>query len=369
MARIRLGVLGLLAASLLAGAFTRVPENLVLSLIGIAVALPAAAVASARRPQLAVALMLLAGVGTALNAGGSAGGIGYFGLCALALLSVLVSGWQRGAVFTLAALALLAERLVASSFNVGWLPWIGGVIVSACGAAVICHEQGLLAQLRAAQADLAERSRAEERARIARDLHDVIAHSLTVSLMHIAGARLAIEHDPADASRALAEAERLGRESLDEVRSIVGLMRTDSGPEGSALAPTPGLSRLDELVQRFRTAGAEISFEPDDRLGAVPATVGTTAYRIAQEALTNAAKHAPGSPVLVRIASGGDRLELSVESGGPPGDGHGHGLETMRERAEAVGGSFAAGPADLGGGIGWRVRASLPAAPRAGDAR
>ncbi len=365
VSRIRLAVVGLLALFLLGGAFTRIPNDPMLSAVGIAVALPAAAVASARRPRLAVALSLLAGIGVVLDAGGSHSSLGYFGLCALALLCVLIAGPRRGAVFTIAALALLGERLVSSSFDVGWLPWIGGVAVSAVGAAVIVHEQRLLAQLRIAQADLAARSRAEERARIARDVHDVIAHSLTVSLMHITGARLAVEHDPAGAARALAEAERLGRESLDEVRSIVGLLRTGADADSSALTPTPGIARLDELVERFRAAGAEISLERGKELEQVPATVGATAYRIAQEALTNAAKHAPGSTVLVRVATPGGRLELSVESDGPPAGGRGHGLQTMRERAEAVGGTVIVGPAELAGGTGWQVRASLPS-PGAG---
>ena len=154
---------------------------------------------------------------------------------------------------------LLAESWVLVRADLGWLPWMAGVSVSAGVAILVGRDRALLAELRAAQAGLAERSRAEERNRIARDLHDVIAHSLTVSLLHISGARLALEHDPDDAARALAEAERLGRESLDEVRSIVGLMRSGDGAAANgaagSLAPVPGLDGVGELVERFRGAG------------------------------------------------------------------------------------------------------------------
>ena len=104
-------------------------------------------------------------------------------------------------------------------------------------ALLVRHELELVEQLRAAQAGLAERARAEERNRIARELHDVIAHTLTVSLLHVTSARLAVEHDPADAGRALAEAERLGRESLTEVRTTIGLLHDERG--GLARRPWP----------------------------------------------------------------------------------------------------------------------------------
>jgi signal transduction histidine kinase len=304
-----------------------------------------------------------------LAAGGSHDSLGYFGLCALAFLCVLTAGITPGHLFACAAVALLLGRLVSGGFSTDWLPWIGGVIVSALAASVIVYEQRLLTQLQAAQADLAQRTRTQERARIARDLHDVIAHSLTVSLLHISAARMAVEHDPDDADRALAEAERLGRESLDEVRAIVGMTRADSDGDGaSLLAPTPGLESLDELVQRYRTAGADIQIDVETGAANVPATVGTTAYRIAQEALTNAARHAAGWPVEVRLSVPNGSLEMDVLSGGPPAalprtSSGGHGLNSMRERAEAVGGVLEAGPAPPGDGAGWRVHASLPLKP------
>jgi signal transduction histidine kinase len=216
---------------------------------------------------------------------------------------------------------------------------------------------GLVAQLRAAQAGLAERARAEERNRIARELHDVIAHALTVSLLHIGSARLAVltdPADPADAARALDEAERLTRDSLTEVRSTVGSLRQDG--DTTTWAPLPGADAIPALVERFRAAGADVAVTTNGDVGQLSATTGLAVYRILQEALTNSAKHAPGAPTAVRLAVAGDAVHLEVDSAAAPGSGSGLGLLSMRERAESLGGSCSAGP----GGHGWLVRADLP---------
>ena len=231
----------------------------------------------------------------------------------------------------------------------------GGVTFTVFAALLVRHQFDLVNQLREAQAGLAERSRAEERNRIARELHDVIAHSLTVSLLHVTSARLAVEYEPAEAAKSLAEAERLCRQSLAEVRSTVGLLRHDAdttdGPR-----PVPGIDRVPELVGQFRVAGAGVSLQVDGDTGNLPATVGSAVYRILQESLTNAAKHAPGSVVEVRLAVRPRSVKLQVDSAGLPGQGSGMGLLSMRERAEALGGRCTARPA----GDGWTVRAELP---------
>jgi len=351
---IRWPAVGVLAAFLLAGAFTRDPRDLVLSLIGIVVALAAASLVAGYGPRAALLLALVSGAGVALDAGTRGNCLAWFGLCVLAFCCVIAAGPRLGALFLLAAVLLLASHMVTRHPDLGWLPWIAGVTVSAAGAALIARERRLLTELRTAQAGLAERSRAEERNRIARDLHDVIAHTLTVSLLHVSSARLAVEHEPEEAARALAEAERLGRESLDEVRSIMGMLRTDA--DRGTTAPVPRADRIPALVERFQTAGAPITLSVDGDLARVPAMSGATLYRILQEALTNATKHAPGRHIEVQVSICGGRAELGVDSAGPPTGGHGLGLITMRERAEAVGGSCEAGP----GGSGWRVHASVP---------
>jgi signal transduction histidine kinase len=355
---VRWPAVGVLAAFLVAGVFTRHPRDLLLSLIGIVVALAAGSLLAGYGPRAALLLALVSGAGVALDAGTRGNCLAWFGLCVLAFCCVIAAGPRLGALFLLAAVLLLASHMVTRHPDLGWLPWIAGVTVSAAGAALVVRERRLLTQLRTAQAGLAERSRAEERNRIARDLHDVIAHSLTVSLLHVSSARLAVEHEPAEAARALAEAERLGRESLDEVRSIVGMLRTDA--DRGTTAPVPGADGIPALVERFQAAGAPITLSVDGDLARVPATSGATLYRILQEALTNAARHAPGRRVEVQVSARGGRAELDVLSAGPPRNGRGMGLITMRERAEAVRGSCEAGP----GGTGWRVHASLPISRR-----
>ncbi len=183
----------------------------------------------------------------------------------------------------------------------------------------------------------------------------MIAHSLTVSLLHVTSARLAVEHDLADAARALAEAERLGRQSLAEVRATMGLLRSD--PAGGIAAPVPGADQLPRLVQQVRDAGADVSLVVDGDLRGLPATTGSTVYRIVQEALTNASTHARGSAVVVHVVIRNGQVDVSVDSAGSPGRGSGLGLLSMRERAQAVGGTCSAGP----GGRGWLVHACLPA--------
>jgi signal transduction histidine kinase len=284
----------------------------------------------------------------------------WFALLVLSAWCVLFAGERSGLVYGILIVLLFAgEWLFGPHGDVGWAPWIASVIVIALITALVRHEFLLVEQLRVAQADLAERSRAEERNRIARELHDVIAHSLTVSLLHITSARLAVEHDPADASRALAEAERLGRQSLTEVRATMGLLRLGGG---DGLAPVPGAGQLADLVEQVRNAGADVSLVIEGDIAGVPGTTGSTIYRIVQEALTNATRHAPGCQVRVDVAAQRGRADVAVESAGPPTEGSGLGLASMRERAQAVGGTCTAGP----GGRGWMVRASLPFQPGLG---
>jgi signal transduction histidine kinase len=238
----------------------------------------------------------------------------------------------------------------------GWGAWLAGVTLTAAFSILIRRDRDLLRQLRQAQAGLAEQARVAERNRIARELHDVIGHTLTVSLLHVQSARLAVQHDPADAARALAEAERLGRECLAEVRTTVGMLREDDGP--ASTAPLPGAGGLPALVEQFRSAGADVTLTVGGDAARLPATTGLAVYRIVQEALTNAVKHAPGSPTEIRLNVSGNEVTLTADSRAEPGPGTGTGLGvvSMRERAEALGGTCEAGP----GGRGWLVRATLP---------
>jgi len=305
-----------------------------------------------RRPVLVYAAVATAGI--AMLGHGMSSNLGWFGVCLLTGWCVLAGSRREALAYWVAVMLLFAAEWVWVKPDPGWGAWLAGVTLTAAFSMLIRHDRDLLRQLRQAQAGLAERARAQERNRIARELHDVIGHTLTVSLLHVQSARLAVEHDPADAARALAEAERLGRECLAEVRTTVGMLREDDTADRTA--PLPGAGGLPALVEQFRSAGADVTLAVDGDITGVPATTGLAVYRIAQEALTNAVKHAPGAPTEVRLRVSPGEVTLTADSRAVPGQGTGLGVVSMRERAESVGGSCEAGP----GGRGWLVRATLP---------
>jgi signal transduction histidine kinase len=230
---------------------------------------------------------------------------------------------------------------------------------------VIQRQQRLLAELDRAQARLAEEAAAAERARIAREVHDVVAHSLTVTLLHLSSARLALADRPGDAARALVEAERLARESLADVRRTVGLLGRDG--EGGVVGPLPGAADLGRLVAGFRAAGVAVDLRVEGDVGGLAPGHGLGLYRIVEESVANAARHAPGAAVEVVVAARAGEMVVTVANGPPvrgadpaggSGLGVGLGLAGMRERAALLGGRLVAGPAAGGG---WRVEAVLPA--------
>ena len=323
--------------------------------IGAAVVAIAAAALMVRAQGLQLfALALLVSAAVTVVSNGLSSSVGWLAICVLAGWLVLGIGRTAGLIYLAAALALFGIEWIWVEPDPGWGPWMVGTTFTVAASLLVRHERDLVTQLRAAQASLAESARSEERNRIARELHDVIAHTLIVSQLHVASARLAVENDPASASQALAEAERLGRESLAEVRRAVGLLREDG--DGGRVAPLPGVADLPALIERFRSAGTDVTLTVDGDVDAVPATTGLALYRILQEALTNAVKHASGWPVAVHVTVDGPQARLVVSSDAPPGTGHGVGLSSMRERAASVGGTCTAGP----GGPGWLVEAELP---------
>jgi signal transduction histidine kinase len=343
---------GMLALFTIIATVQRLSESALVTAAGVALTLAGGTLMlrAGRVPLLAGAGIATGGVVVLCT--GWSGNIGWFAICVIAGWCAVAGGVRIAVAYWAAALALFGAEWLWVRSDPGWGAWMAGTTFTVLLLLLVRHEQELVVQLRAAQTSLAESARTEERNRIARELHDVIAHTLVVSQLHVASARLAVEDDPASAAGALAEAERLGRESLAEVRRAVGLLRTDEG----RLAPLPGARDLPALVERFRTAGADVTLTVTGEVEAIPATTGLALYRVAQEALTNAVKHAPGWPVDVEVGVDGTRTELVVESGGPPGRGSGVGLTSMRERAVSVGGTCDAGP----GGRGWLVRAEFP---------
>jgi signal transduction histidine kinase len=206
----------------------------------------------------------------------------------------------------------------------------------------------------------------EERDRLAREIHDVIAHSVSVIAVQAGAARSIAEQRPDRAREALASIERVSRETMVELRRALGTMRAPA--ETTELAPAPGLHALDALAETVRAAGIEVDVVHEGDATGVPASIDLSVYRIVQEALTNTVKHAGPTAAHVLVRADPDWLEVRVTDDGPrPGahlsrdadaemPGGGHGLVGMRERVAMLGGTFEAGP----DGSGFSVRARLP---------
>ncbi|PJJ71447.1 signal transduction histidine kinase [Diaminobutyricimonas aerilata] len=197
-----------------------------------------------------------------------------------------------------------------------------------------------------------------ERTRIARELHDVIAHAVSVVVLQAGAAEQFLDRDPERARKHLAITRRTAQEALEEMRHLLGVLREDD----VHYAPQPGLERVPELVAETRAAGHVVRLETDGAHADVPDGVSLAGYRIVQEALTNVRKHAQHAEVTVLVQTDGERVRVAVRSsaGAPGGDtstGGGHGILGMRERVRVYGGSIDAGPTADGG---WTVDAVLP---------
>lgn len=202
----------------------------------------------------------------------------------------------------------------------------------------------------------AARARAEEQARIARELHDVIAHNVSVMVVQAAAANDVFDTRPERAREALQAIESTGRSALAELRRLLGVVRSD----GAEYAPQPGLDGLDELVAQVRAAGLAVAVSVEGAPRPLPAGIDLSAYRVVQEALTNTLKHAHASHADVALRYGEDTLDVEVRddgTGNGNGGGSGSGLIGMRERVVAFGGSLATGPRTGGG---FAVSARFP---------
>ncbi len=248
------------------------------------------------------------------------------------------------------------------------LGWLGGWLVrSRTELAARLHEDAVRAEDERER--LAELAVADERRRIARELHDIVAHSMSVMVVQAGGARRILDRDPARAGAAAAQIEATGREALAEMRRLLGVLRVDV-----ERAPQPGMEQLGALVERARDAGLPVELRVEGDARPLPAGVDLAGYRIVQEALTNTLKHAGAAPTTVHVRYGDDAVELEVADRGraaaapapvgpePSGPGDaalvGHGLIGMRERVRVTGGELHAGPS-AGGFV---VTARLPIA-------
>jgi len=215
-----------------------------------------------------------------------------------------------------------------------------------------------LAQLERERLERARLAVAEERTRIARELHDVVGHSVSVMTVQASAARRLLRPHQEKEREALLVVEQTGREALAEMRRMVGVLRRPE--EAPALAPQPSLEHLDRLIDQTREAGLPVELRVEGTPEPLPASIDLTAYRLVQEGLTNAIKHARARQAEVVVRYGDGHVELTVTddgSGDGGGESGGHGLVGMRERVSVYGGELDAGPLPTGG---YQLRARLP---------
>ncbi|MGI5152063.1 sensor histidine kinase [Plantactinospora sp. CA-294935] len=228
------------------------------------------------------------------------------------------------------------------------------------------EDRARLSRLEHEQAEALRRAAEHERARIARELHDVVTHNVSVMVIQAGAARKVMRTSPDQAHDALLSVEAGGRAAMAELRHVMGLLTMDSDggdPAGTGgLTPQPGLDRLEALVQRVRDAGTAVELTVSGQPRPLLPGIELTAYRVVQEALTNTVKHATGATATVLVEYGTEQLRVeATDTGGTPGvaagTGNGHGLIGLRERLAVYGGTLRAGPRLRGG---YRVTARIP---------
>lgn len=279
-----------------------------------------------------------------------------------------VSALTVGSAATVIVMLAILER---DAHETGAVYFLGGVGVAALAGSMLRRQEELVARLSDANARQAAHAVVEERTRIAREVHDVVAHSLTVTMLHVTGARRALDKDPDRAADALDRAESVGRDSLESIRRVVGLLRTPDDGSG-APPPLPELTDIPALVEQYRVAGMRVADQLHLDGVTADATTSLTAFRVVQEALANALQHAPGAPVRLDVVGDPAEAVLRIVAENPtvnrPGrrDRAGLGLRGMAERVRAAGGTVEVGTVAVDGGAGtdqarvWRVEALLP---------
>ena len=294
-------------------------------------------------PTVLVVSILLVAYSVAAHAPRNAAlGGGVLGLAALSASTHLEGGGAGNYLF---AAAIFAAA------------WIAGFALRSRRL----HADELERRATALELDQEARARAavaEERARIARDLHDVVAHSMSVIVVQAGAERLALSEDAASTRETLQSIEKTGRQGLVEMRRLVEMLRADD--EELALAPQPSLDHLELLVRQVREAGLPVDLRVEGERTPLPPGVDLSAYRIVQEALTNALKHAGPARAVVTLRYLPEALELEVADDGrgeDAGEGGGHGIVGIRERVAVFGGVLESGRVD---GRGYCLRATLP---------
>ena len=261
----------------------------------------------------------------------------------------------------LALLAPVAASVAQDPSEISTGIWILGIAFPWVFGRAAGRQAELVAQLKATRSELAQQALHVERRRIARDVHDFVGHGLAAVMLQVTSARHVLHRDPAAAEEALRSAEEVGRRSMRELRRTVALLRSDD--DAAMASPVPTASEIPALVEDARAGGLAVELRIRGDLSAIAAGVGVALYRIAQEALANAARHAPRARTVLRLEVGDGRASLTAETTGPAAPAPvgeparaGYGLIGMRERAAALGGELIAGPTPDG----WLVTCTLP---------
>lgn len=291
------------------------------------------------------------------------------------LTAVFLAAWTVGRNRPLQNAVMVVAVMVGMVWAVLWrvpdggiydwvfaLIWIGGPGAAGAGFRYQLDRVAVAAG-RAARAELLRDEHARqavraERDRIAREMHDTLAHTVSVMVLHAGAVRSRLPETLASERAALADSEETGRRAISDLRRLLGLLRTESGP--AEVAPQPTLTGLDDLVAQTRALGLDVDLRVDGDPSGLDGAIQVSAYRIVQEALTNVRKHAGARhiDVVVRCSSGGVDVRVTDDGRGvSQGDREGFGLVGVRERVEVYGGRLSAGPAPTGG---FLLEASLP---------
>ncbi|MEI7030512.1 sensor histidine kinase [Streptomyces pratensis] len=376
-------LLGLSGVSSASGMYDTGREQL----LAVPVALGLATVMALRRRAPEKMLLLAIAVGVAQLVVDVRPGIGNFAMLAVTFTVAMVG--ERWA----SRLALVCSLSAAALSQLRWDPEPGGSFAELVFVTIVMTVPFVLAWVlgdslrtrRAYFSQLEERAArlerereaqskvavAAERARIARELHDVVAHNVSVMVVQADGAAYVMDAAPDQARQALETISSTGRQALAEMRRLLGVLRTGDGPESGEYVPQPDVEQIEDLVEQVRRTGLEVDFKVEGTPRPLPSGVELTAYRIVQEALTNTRKHGgPEAGASVRLVYFDDGLGLLVEDDGRGAahelyedggaDGAGHGMIGMRERVGMVGGTLDAGPRPGGG---FRISALLPLKP------
>jgi signal transduction histidine kinase len=275
-------------------------------------------------------------------------GLLVYGLC---LYAVAVRG-KPWFVISVAGVTLLGAIIVDAQTSAGAIlaaiPLLSGAIVRA-------RRSGRTELAQQARRLEGERALLQERQRIARELHDIVAHHMSVIAIQAEAGPRKVANPPPELVESFGDIRASALSGLDELRRLLGVMRSS----GADTAPQPGLAELEGLLDSARSGGLRVTSSVSGAARPLPQGIDLSAYRILQEALSNAMRHAPGSAVRVELAYAPSSLVIKVlnDACGPPGDGTGHGIIGMRERAVMLGGHMEAGPTDDGG---FLVTAVLP---------